>query len=115
MAIHVKQIPFPDFLLKTDCTIEIESEGISEVGEPIIDAVIESRCIFSEKTKRIIDPNGTRVDLLGKVILKGDICPNISKVKSGKIFIAGKEMNIYSCSRPRNPDGSIYSTNFEVM
>lgn len=115
MAKNVKKIPFPDWLLNVNCTIELYDSRLTEDGEPMVIGTVEDRCIFSEKSKRIIDTDGTRVDLIGKIILKGDIAPLLPKIKSGKVFISDKELDIYSCSRPRNPDGTIYSTNLEVM
>lgn len=115
MAKNIKKIPFPDWLLNIDCTIELYDSSITEDGESMSIGIIEDKCIFSEKSKRIVDKEGTRVDLIGKIIIKGDIAPSLPKIKTGKVFIANKELNIYSCSRPRNPDGTIYSTNLEVM
>lgn len=115
MANHIKKIPFPKYLLKNDYELILNGSSITEEGESINSITYEGKCIFSEKTKSIITPEGTRVDLIGKVIIEGDVDPNILKIKSGKIIVDKRVMKIYSCSRPRNPDGTIYSTNFEVM
>lgn len=115
MAKNVKKIPFPDWLMKIDYKAELEDTGITEDGEPKSKTIIKGKCIFSEKTKKVVEADGTKVILIGKVILKGDAAPNINKIKSGKVYIGEKVLDIYSCSRPRNPDGSIYSTNLEVM
>lgn len=115
MANNVKNLPFPDWILVLDCNIKIDGKGITEDGVPNTGISKDTKCAFSEKTKRIITPEGKRIDLVGKVIIKGDIAPGIAKISGGCITIGNKTMDIYSCARPRNPDGSIYSSNFEVM
>ena len=110
MANKVKVLPFPDWLLQTDYDITLNEEGISEEGEPI-----ESFSIWSEKAKRIIDAEGKQITLLGKVIVKGDIAPSLKSVSDGVITINGKSYEIYAGYRPRNPNGTIHHTEFEVM
>lgn len=114
MATNIKKIPFPDWLLNTDYSISLNQEGISEDGEPISAFTGNGKCIFSEKAKRIIDNEGKQIILLGKVIVKGDIAPSLKSVSDGVITINGCNYEIHTGSRPKNPDGTIYSTNFEV-
>lgn len=110
----VKRLPFPDNLLTTDYIVFLNQEGISEDGEPITALTDEGKCIFSEKAKRIIDSEGKQITLLGKVIIKGDIAPSLKSISDGVISINGKNYEIYAGYRPRNPDGSIHHTMFEV-
>ena len=114
MALNIKRLPFPNQLLVTDYSITLNQEGISEDGEPISAFTGKGKCIFSEKAKRVIDTEGKQVTLLGKVIVKGDIAPELPSVSDGVITINGVNYEIHTGSRPRNPDGTIYSTNFEV-
>lgn len=114
MANNIKELPFPDWMLNTDYSIVLNDEGISEDGEPIKAFETSGKCIFSEKAKRIIDDEGKQITLLGKVIIKGDIAPSFKNVSDGVITINGCSYDIHTANRPRNPDGTIYSTNFEV-
>ena len=114
MVKNVKRLPFPDFLLKTDYTGSLYQEGVSEEGEPVTALNISGKCIFSEKAKRIIDSEGKQITLLGKVIVKGDIAPSLKNVSDGVISINGKDYEIFVGYRPRNPDGSIHHTMFEI-
>lgn len=114
MAKSVKQVPFPNWLLATDYTISLYDEGISEDGEPITLFNGSGKCIFSEKAKRIIDDDGKKITLLGKVIVQGDIAPELKTVSDGVITINGRQYEIYIGYRPRNPDGTIHHTMFEV-
>lgn len=114
MALNIKKLPFPDQLLVTDYSITLNQEGISEDGEPMSAFTGKGKCIFSEKAKRVIDTEGKEIILIGKVIVKGDIAPSLKTISDGVITINGCEYEIHTGSRPRNPDGTIYSTNFEV-
>ena len=114
MANNIKKLPFPDFLLKTDYSITINQEGISEDGEPLNAFTGGGKCIFSEKAKRIIDKDGKEVVLLGKVIVKGDVAPTLKTVADGTITINGRTFEIHTGARPRNPDGTVHHTSFEV-
>lgn len=115
MAKTIKKLPFPDWLLKTDYSISLNTEGVSEDGEPISSFETSGKCIFSEKAKRVIDSEGKLIILNGKVIIKGDIAPSLKTVSDGNITINGRVYEIYVGNRPRNPDGTIHSTQFEVM
>lgn len=115
MAKTVKKLPFPDWLLQTEYSIVLNTEGISEDGEPVSSVESSGKCIFSEKAKRIIDSEGKKIVLAGKVIIKGDIAPSLPTVSDGTITINNRTYEIYVGNRPRNPDGTIHSTQFEVM
>lgn len=114
MAKKVEELPFPNWLLKTDYSIVLNEEEISEDGEPIKSFETEGKCIFSEKAKRIIDSEGKQITLLGRVIVKGDIAPSLKNVSDGVITINGCNYEIHTSSRPRNPNGTIHHTSFEV-
>ena len=115
MASTVKKLPFPDWLLNIDYSLVLNDIGISEDGEPIKSMETSGKCIFGEKSKRIIDSEGKEINLLGKVIVKGDIAPSLKTVSDGVITINGRNYEIYAGYRPRNPDGTVHHTEFEVM
>ena len=114
MAKNIKKLPFPKWLLNINYSISLHQEGISEDGEPMIAFTGSGKCIFSEKAKRIIDADGREITLLGKVIVEGDIAPSLPSVSDGVITINGCSYEIHSGYRPRNPDGTIHHTMFEV-
>lgn len=115
MAKNIKKLPFPDWLANVEYEITLNTEGISEDGEPINSVKKSGKCIFSEKSKRIINSEGKEIILNGKVIIKGDVAPSLKTVGDGTITINDRTYEIYVGNRPRNPDGSIHSTQFEVM
>lgn len=103
-------------LLNNECNIILYQEGLSEEGEPLTSLKLKNKkCRFVEKTKVIINSEGKKVELLGKVILLGDIAPKAKKISGGQVRINEVEYEIYQGSRPRNPDGSIYMTTLELM
>lgn len=103
-------------LLNNECDVKIYQEGLSEEGEPLTSLNLEKqKCRFVERTKIIINAEGKKVELIGKVILLGDIAPDIKKISGGQVRINESEYTIYQASRPRNPDGSIYMTTLELM
>lgn len=115
MAKYLKKIPFPNWLLITEYSLTLNEEGVSEDGGPIEQVKETGKCIFSEKAKRIVDSEGKTITLLGKVIIKGDIAPSLKTVSDGVITINDRTYEIYAGYRPRNPDGTIYCTEFEVL
>ncbi len=114
MAFTIKELPFPDKLANIDYSLVLYEEGVSEDGGPIESVKTSGKCIFSEKAKRIIDSEGKQITLLGKVIVKGDIAPSLKSVSDGVITINGCSYEIHSGARPRNPNGTIHHTMFEV-
>ena len=103
-------------LLNNECDVTICQEGLSEEGEPLTSLDLnDQKCRFVEKTKIIISSDGKKVELIGKVILLGDIAPNIKKISGGEVIINNSKYEIYQASRPRNPDGTVYMTTLELM
>lgn len=103
-------------LLNNECDVIVYQEGLSEEGEPLTSLNLENqKCRFVEKTKIIISPEGKKVELVGKVILLGDIAPAIKKISGGEVIVNNSKYEIYQASRPRNPDGTVYMTILELM
>lgn len=103
-------------LLNNECDVILYQEGLSEEGEPLTSINLKKqKCRFVEKTKVIINSDGKKVELLGKVILLGDIAPNIKKISGGQVRINEAEYEVFQASRPRNPDGSVHHTSLELI
>ncbi|MCI9976810.1 MULTISPECIES: hypothetical protein [Clostridioides] len=105
------KLPFPKWILVTP--VKIYSTYISEDGEPIESLILDGMCNYSEKTKQTLDKERKLITLVGKIICEGDIYPN--KILQGYIEIQGNKRDIYRVSKPRNPDGSIFSTEIELI
>lgn len=114
MAQNIKVLPFPDWLLNTDYSLVLNEEGITEDGAPQEAFETSGKCIFSEKSQRIIDAEGKQITLRGKVIIKGDVAPSLRTISDGAITINSYTYEIHAGYRPRNPDGTIHHTEFEI-
>ena len=113
-ALNILTLPFPDWLLNTDYSLVLNEEGVTEDGAPKKSIETSGKCIFSEKAQRIIDAEGKQIDLLGKVIIKGDVAPSLKTVSDGVITINGRSYEIHAGYRPRNPNGEVHHTEFEI-
>ncbi len=114
MAQNIKVLPFPDWLLNTDYSLVLNEEGVTEDGAPKEAFKTSGKCIFSEKSQRIIDTEGKQITLLGKVIIKGDVAPSLKSISDGVITINECSYEIHVGYRPRNPDGTVHHTGFEL-
>lgn len=105
------KLPFPEWILVTP--VKIYQTYINEDGEPVDNLIFEGLCNYSEKSKQTLDAERRLISLSGKVIVKGDINPG--KLIEGYIQIGEIKKDIFRSSRPRNPDGSVFSTELDLM
>lgn len=105
------KLPFPKWILNTP--LNIYQTYINEDGEPEEKLIYEGKCSYDEKSKQTLDAERRLVTLSGKVIVEGDINPD--KLIEGYIKIGELKKDIYKSSRPRNPDGSVFSTELELI
>lgn len=104
------KLPFPDWCLVTPIEVWAEVNGEDGVSDELI---FSGKCNFSEKSRTTLNEQRQIVELSGKALFKGDIYPgNLIKgfVKLGEI-----KKTIYRTRKPRNPDGSIFSTELDLM
>lgn len=104
------KLPFPDWILVTPIKVYAEIDGEDGVSE---DLIFDDKCNFSEKSRTALNEQKQVVNLSGKAIFKGDIYPG--KLIKGYIVLDGVKRTIHRSRKPRNPDGSIYSTELDLM
>lgn len=104
------KLPFPDWVLVTPIKVYAEVPGEDGVEEV---SIFDGKCNFSEKSRTTLNEQRQVVTLTGKAIFKGDIYPG--KLIKGYVELEGIKRTIYKASKPRNPDGSIYSTELDLM
>lgn len=105
------KLPFPKWILNTP--VKVYQTFINEDGEPVETLLYDGLCNYNEKSKQTLDAERRLVTLSGKVIIEGDINPG--KLIEGYIKIGDIKKDIYKSSRPRNPDGSVFSTELELI
>lgn len=104
------KLPFPKWLLNTD--IEVYYEGTNEDGDYVEENIYSGKCIYTDKSKQIMDANRQLITLSGKAVIKGSIYSNPIE---GYVIVNGIKKKIYSTERPLNPDGSIFSTELNLV
>ncbi len=104
------KLPFPDWILVTPVKVYQETQGENGIEEQLI---FDGKCCYDDKTKQVLDTERRIVTLAGKVILKGDIYPD--KLIEGYVMIGDTKKTIFRTAHPRNPDGSVFSTELELI
>ncbi len=104
------KLPFPDWSLVTPVKVYAEVPGEDGVTEKLI---YDGKCNLSEKSRTTLNEFRQVVELTGKALFKGNIYPG--KLIKGYVEIDGTKRTIYRSRRPRNPDGSVYSTELDLM
>lgn len=97
----------PSIMMNTDIEIVREIDGEDGVTEELI---YKGKCYYEEGIRRVVNENKQVIELSGLVIIYDNIAFDKAFIR-----IDGKVRTIYRTSRPRNPDGSIYSTEMELM
>ncbi|WP_375103773.1 hypothetical protein ACDZ28_32705 [Paenibacillus sp. RS8] len=105
------KLPFPKWILKTP--VKVYQTYTSEDGEPVEELIFDGLCCHDEKMRQKLDKERRLVTLSGKVIIKGDINPG--KLIEGLVKFGEIERPIFRAIRPQNPDGSVFSTELELM
>ncbi|WP_040209870.1 hypothetical protein [Clostridium polynesiense] len=105
------KMPFPKWTLVTP--VKIYQTYINEDGEPVSQLLFSGKVNYSEKSKQVMNADKQLITLTGKIICEGDIAPQYPKIE-GYVEVNGVKINIYRAARPRNPDGSIFSTELEL-
>lgn len=103
------KLPFPRFLANTD--IKVYSTTLGEDGEEEI-LLFEGKCIYTDKSKTVLNAERQLITLSGKAVIEGDINPG--EVIQGYVLGNRVKKNIYSAERPLNPDGTVFSTELNL-
>lgn len=104
------KLPFPEWCLVTHIKVYAEIPSEDGVTEELI---FDGMCNFSERSRTTVNEQKQVVELTGKALFRGDIYPG--KLIKGYVDLDGVKKAIYRTSKPRNPDGSIYSTELDLM
>ena len=107
-------LPFPRFLAKTNITVTLTG-GLDEDGAPAETTVYAGKCIYNEKSRQVLNAERQLVLLSAKAVIEGDIAPGVDI--QGYVRVAGQETKrrIFQALRPRNPGGSVFSTELDLM
>lgn len=104
------KLPFPKWILNTP--VKVYQVGENQYGDPSEELIFDGLVSYDEKQKQVMTAERQLVLLSGKIIFEGDILPG--KTIEGFVKIGDIEKKIYGVQRPRNPDGSVYSTEIDL-
>jgi len=105
------RFPFP--LWNQVTPVKVYQTEMSEDGEPVEELIFDGLCCYDEKSHQVMDAERRLVQLSGFIIIEGDICAG--KTIEGYVRIGPDKKVIYRSRRPRNPDGSVFSTELELI
>ena len=100
----------PKKLCKTEISLTIEQEGISELGEPLEALSFSGRCNYQDKAKKILTTDKQIVQITGCALFPGDICPEVAVISKGEAKVFGVTRTIAEGRKARNPDGTVNYT-----
>ena len=104
------KLPFPDFLANT--SVEVWFEGTNTDGDYEERIIFKGKCIYTDKSKQILNAERQLVLLSGKAVVEGSIYDGPFE---GYVKINGVKKKIYSIERPLNPDGTVFSTELNLQ
>ena len=104
------KLPFPKWILVTP--VKVYQTELNEDGEPVETLLYDDLCHYEEKSRQTLDAERRLVTLSGKVIVEGDINPD--KLIEGYVQFGEIKRGIFRAQRPRNPDGSVFSTELDL-
>lgn len=104
------KLPFPKWILNVP--VKVFATYTNEDSEPVEDLIFDGLASFGEKSRQVLDAEQRLVLLSGKVVLEGDILPG--RLIEGLVEIDGVKKTIFRAARPRNPDGTVFSTELDL-
>ena len=105
----------PKRLCKTPVTVHLESEEISNLGEPEKVLDLELTCNFQDKAKTILTPEKKLIQITGTAMFPGDIAPEFPSLSGGTVTVFGQKRRIAQGMKARNPDGTVNFCQLEVI
>lgn len=103
----------PKQFCKTEIKLELEREGRNSYGEPFAPVQYEGKCNYQDSATRVLTDQKDLVQITGKALFPGDICPDLSVITSGSAVIFGVKRRVVKGTKARNPDETVNFT--EVM
>jgi hypothetical protein len=100
----------PDYVCKTDIEVTLSEEGISEDGAPIEIGPLKLKCNYQDSAKMVLTEQKKLVQISGRALFNGDICPELPAISSGQVIVFGKPRDIMQGIKARNPDGTVNYT-----
>lgn len=105
----------PKRLCKTPVHVHLESEELSNLGEPKYSLDVDLLCNWQDKAKTILTAEKKLIQITGTALFPGDIAPQMPSLSGGTIAVFGEERRIEQGCKNRNPDGTVNFCTLEVI
>lgn len=105
----------PKRLCKTPIHVHLESENITNMGEPEKVLDLDLMCNFQDRAKTILTAEKKLVQITGTAMFSGDIAPDFPSLSGGTVTVFGEERRIEQGMKARNPDGTVNFCQLEVV
>ena len=105
----------PKRLCKTPISVHLESEELTEDGNPKYCVDLELLCNWQDKAKTILTAEKKLIQITGTALLPGDIAPGVPSLSGGTITVFGETRQIEQGAKNRNPDGTVNFCTLEVI
>lgn len=105
----------PPKFCKTPVHVAVYGEGLTEDGAPEIILEAELFCNWQDGAKTVYTKEQKRVEISGRALFTGDICPVSAVISGGVLTVFGEKRTIAKGVKARNPDGSVNYTELDVM
>ncbi len=105
----------PKRLCKVPVQVHLESEELTNLGEPAKVLDLELMCNFQDRAKTILTAEKKLVQITGTAMFPGDIAPDMPTLSGGRVTVFGAERRIEQGSKNRNPDGTVNFCTLEVI
>lgn len=99
---------------KTPCHVKVESEEMNSFGarDTLIDG--DFKCNYQSGAYTKVTADKQIIVLSGKVLIDGDIAPDVPEITGGSCNVMGVTREIYKGTKARNPDGTVNFTQLEL-
>lgn len=105
----------PKRLCRTDIHVHLESEKITNLGEPERVTDLDLKCNFQDKARTILTAEKKLVQITGTALFPGDIAPDFPSLSGGTVTVFGETRRIEQGMKARNPDGTVNYCSLEVV
>lgn len=100
---------------KTPISVTLYGEGLTEDGAPVVIFEAELLCNWQDSAKTVLTAEQKRVELSGRALFPGDICPEAAAIAGGTVEVFGAKRIVAKGRKARNPDGTVNYTQLDVM
>lgn len=110
---------YPDLVRPRFCTtpigVVLYGEDLTEDGAPEIALKASLFCNWQDGAKTVLTKEQKRVEVSGRALFCGDICPDLAVISGGTAEVFGVRRTIARGVKARNPDGTVNYTELDVM